>query len=135
MCAPELSARYDCTAGFREADAADCLLSLAVAGHSDQMFRQQPATLSTLFCNVAPHHGGGTSFCSTVAGYAALPPELKAEAEQLACCYSRADSPLTQGTVSVHPLVLEHPTRERRSLYLGTHPPLSLPCFLVAQVA
>ena len=133
---------------------------MAVAGHSDQMFRQQPATLSTLFCNVAPHHGGGTSFCSTVAGYAALPPELKAEAEQLACCYSRADSPLTQvsaslahdfapirfphqsmvpacvqGTVSVHPLVLEHPTRERRSLYLGAHPPLSLSCFLVAQVA
>ena len=31
MCAPELSARYDCTAGFREADAADCLLSLALA--------------------------------------------------------------------------------------------------------
>lgn len=51
--------------------------------HSDQMFRQHPATLSTLFCVVAPHEGGGTSFCSSVMGYEALPPALKHKAHAL----------------------------------------------------
>lgn len=53
------------------------------AFHSDQMFRRHPATLSTLFCVVAPHEGGGTSFCSSIMGYEALPPDLKQEAHAL----------------------------------------------------
>ena len=62
--------------------------------HSDQMFRQRPATLSTLFCVVAPHEGGGTSFCSSVKGYEALPPDLKQEAPGLSgrCKYPRFDA-------------------------------------------
>ena len=40
--------------------------------HSDQAFRSQPATLSTLFCVICPESGGSTSFCSTKAAYEAF---------------------------------------------------------------
>ena len=43
--------------------------------HSDQAYRKNPATLSTLFCVIAPESGGSTSFASTRMGYEALPLE------------------------------------------------------------
>ena len=41
--------------------------------HSDQAYQKNPATLSTLFCVIAPESGGGTSFTSTRMGYESLP--------------------------------------------------------------
>src|SRR4030095_11958224 len=44
--------------------------------HSDQEYRQNPATLATLYCLIAPRTGGTTSFASTLVRNLRLPHEV-----------------------------------------------------------
>ena len=92
-----------------------------VAGvwHTDQAFRREPATLSTLFCVVAPEQGGGTGFISTTLGYAALPDDLAARAATLRGRYLPGAVHDIEKIEVSHPAVLENPRSGRRSLYVA----------------
>ena len=89
--------------------------------HSDQAFRKSPATLSTLYCVIAPNEGGGTSFCSTRMGYEALPQELKDKAATLRSQYMPGKTHEIEKFEVSHPTVLTNPITERKTLYLQTH--------------
>ena len=87
--------------------------------HTDQAFRREPATLSTLFCVVATEQGGGTGFISTTLGYEALPDELASRAATVRGRYlPSAVHDIDKIEVS-HPAVLENPRSGRRSLYVA----------------
>ena len=72
--------------------------------HSDQAYRKNPATLSTLFCVIAPESGGSTSFASTRLGYESLPPELKDRLANMKVLYS-------PGGIAWRPGYRSHPSR------------------------
>ena len=87
--------------------------------HSDQAYRKNPATLSTLFCVIAPESGGSTSFASTRMGYESLPPELKDRLENMKVLYSPGKSHGVPDIEVTHPAVLVNPESEVKTLYVG----------------
>ena len=87
--------------------------------HSDQAFRVRPATLSTLFCVQPALAGGATSFASTRLGYETLPAAMKARIAGLRGTYSPGPMHEVESGEVLHPLVLEHPIRDRRTLYVS----------------
>ena len=86
--------------------------------HSDQAYRKNPATLSTLFCVICPESGGGTSFSSTRLGYESLPPALKDRVENMKVLYSPGPSHGVQNIEVSHPAVLENLENGVRTLYV-----------------
>jgi len=86
--------------------------------HSDQAFRKNPATLSTLFCVIAPTEGGGTSFCSTKMGYEALPQDLKEKVATLRGKYRPGKSHEIEKIEVTHPVVLTNPVTGHKTMYL-----------------
>ena len=86
--------------------------------HSDQAFRKNPATLSTLYCIIAPDEGGGTSFCSTQMGYEALPQNLKDKAATLRSQYMPGKVHEVEKIKVSHSTVLTNPTNGRQTLYV-----------------
>ncbi len=87
--------------------------------HSDQSFRRRPATLSTLFCVHPPAEGGGTGFCSTTQGHAALPPDLAERVGGLRGLYLPSAVHDIEKVEVSHPAVLVQPVSGRRSLYVS----------------
>ncbi len=87
--------------------------------HSDQAFRSHPATLSTLFCVIAPEVGGSTSFCSTRLGYEAVPESLKHRLAKLRGRYAPANLHEVAKVETTHPAVLENPANGRKTLYVS----------------
>ncbi|MEM7535615.1 MAG: TauD/TfdA family dioxygenase [Chloroflexota bacterium] len=87
--------------------------------HTDQAYRQNPATLSTLFCVINPEAGGGTSFASTRMGYEALPPTLKERVERLNVQYRRVDSQGATIAEATHSAVLINPVTGVKTLYVA----------------
>ena len=87
--------------------------------HSDQAFRARPATLSTLFCVHPSPTGGTTSFCNTRLGYKALPAQLRTRIDGLRGTYTPGPMNDIKKKEVSHPLVLGHPTRDRRTLYVS----------------
>ena len=86
--------------------------------HTDQAFRKSPATLSTLFCIINPHTGGGTSFCSTRLAYEVLPEELRKRVEGLRGRYMPGKSHEVEKIEVSHPVVLANPVNGRKTLYV-----------------
>lgn len=86
--------------------------------HTDQAFRKNPATLSTLFCVINPEEGGGTSFCSTQRGYEALPQTLKDKVATLRGRYLPGKVHEVEKIEVAHPVVLTSPTTGRKTLYI-----------------
>ena len=87
--------------------------------HSDQAYRKNPATLSTLFCVIAPESGGSTSFASTRMGYESLPPNLKDRLENMKVLYSPGKSHGVPDIEVTHPAVLVNPESGVKTLYVG----------------
>jgi taurine dioxygenase len=87
--------------------------------HSDQSFRQRPATLSTLFCVHPPAQGGGTGFVSTTLACDALPQELRTRLDGMRTLYrARAGHEIESVEVS-HAAVVSNPRTGRRALYVS----------------
>jgi taurine dioxygenase len=100
--------------------------------HTDMSYLEVPPMASMLYALEVPPTGGNTSFCSMVAVYEALPPQLK---QRIAALKIKHDGTynsggyLRQGVTAtddprtspgaVHPLVCTHPDSGRRMLYLG----------------
>ena len=87
--------------------------------HSDQAYRKNPATLSTLFCVITPESGGGTSFSSTRMGYESLPPNLKDRLKNMKVLYSPGKSHGVPDIEVTHPAVLVNPKSGVKTLYVG----------------
>ncbi|MEM7134201.1 MAG: TauD/TfdA family dioxygenase [Chloroflexota bacterium] len=87
--------------------------------HSDQAYRQNPATISTLFCVICPESGGGTSFSSTRLGYESLPPALQKQVESLKVRYRRVDSQGATIAEASHAAVLTNPVSGAKTLYVA----------------
>ena len=89
-----------------------------VTWHSDQYFRETPATLAILHGVLVPFKGGNTHWCSTRLGYEALPPELKQKIAALRGNYQLPATATLNTAPVTHPLVLPHPGSTRHSLYV-----------------
>ena len=87
--------------------------------HSDQAYRQNPATLSTLFCVIAPESGGSTSFSSTRMGYKSLPPALKERVDGMRVLYSPGKKHGVPDIQVTHPAVLINPETGIKMLYVS----------------
>lgn len=87
--------------------------------HSDQAYRQHPATLSTLFCVICPESGGGTSFSSTRMGYESLTPTLQARVDSLQVHYQRINSHGEIIAKASHDAVLTNPVSGAKTLYVA----------------
>lgn len=87
--------------------------------HSDQAFRVRPATISTLFCVHSSPEGGSTGFANTRLGYEILPAAIKARIAGLRGTYSPGSMHEVESGEVSHPLVLKHPLRDRRTLYVS----------------
>ena len=87
--------------------------------HSDQAYRKNPATLSTLFCVIASESGGSTSFASTRMGYESLPTELKNRLETMKVRYGPGKSHGVPDIEVTHPAVLVNPENGVKTLYVG----------------
>lgn len=87
--------------------------------HSDQAYRQNPATLSTLFCVISPESGGSTSFSSTRMGYESLPPALKDRIDNMKVLYSPGKKPGVPDIQVTHPAILINPQTRIKTLYVG----------------
>jgi len=86
--------------------------------HSDQTYRKRPATLSTLFCVMAPETGGETAFASARLGYEALPDIEKERVSGLRVRYRPGPGKGVPDSPVKHPAVLIQPASGRRSLYV-----------------
>ena len=87
--------------------------------HSDQAYRQNPATLSTLFCVISAESGGSTSFSSTRMGYESLPPALKDRVNNIKVLYSPGKKHGVPDIQVTHPAVLVNPETGIKTLYVG----------------
>jgi len=103
--------------------------------HSDMTFMQTPPTFTILHSQIIPPYGGDTMWASARAAYDALSPDMKAlfkgaEAEHdfrqgfkesLAepGGEERLKEALTVYPKVVHPVVLEHPEIEKKSLFVN----------------
>ncbi len=89
-----------------------------VTWHSDQYFRDTPATLSILFAVLPPPRGGTTHWCNIRLGYEAVPEDLKPRIEGLRGIYGTPPAATVRHKDVSHPVVLKHPISDRRSLYV-----------------
>ena len=87
--------------------------------HSDQAYRQSPATLSTLFCVICPESGGSTSFSSTRMGYESLPQALKDRVDNMKVLYRPGTSHGVLDIQVTHPAVLINPESGVKTLYVA----------------
>lgn len=87
--------------------------------HSDQSFRERPATISTLFCVHSPAHDGGTSVASTVLGYEALPSRLQERLKGMNSLYKPRASHQIDIVEVTHPAVLTNPRTGKRAVYVS----------------
>lgn len=87
--------------------------------HSDQSFRDKPATISTLFCVHPPAEGGGTGIASSVLGYEALPPALQQRLEGMMAIYRPLPSHEIAIVDVLHPAVLTNPVTGRKAVYVS----------------
>jgi taurine dioxygenase len=86
--------------------------------HSDQEFRESPATLAALYCEMPATSGGSTSFASTELGHLGV---TETEADRLSALWSTRRPAATHDNVKhvevAHPVVLRSPTTDARFLY------------------
>lgn len=87
--------------------------------HSDQSFRERPATLSTLFCVHPPATGGGTGFASTTLGYEALPGALRTRLDGARTLFRARPGHEIESVEVSHPAVLVNPRTGRRAVYVS----------------
>ncbi|MEO1019131.1 MAG: TauD/TfdA family dioxygenase [Pseudomonadota bacterium] len=87
--------------------------------HSDQSFRDRPATISTLFCVNSPATDGGTSVASTVLGYEALPDSLKIRLEGMNALYKPRPGHQIEIVEVTHPAVLANPKTGKKAVYVS----------------
>src|SRR5690606_36010345 len=87
--------------------------------HSDQAFRERPATLSVLYAVIISPKGGQTWWCNTRLGYAALPDEIKAEIRELRGTYLPGKMHTIDKIEVSHPLALAMPDGSGHALYVS----------------
>jgi taurine dioxygenase len=105
--------------------------------HIDEVFLQNPPSITTLHAQVLPSFGGDTAFISMGAAYDALSPRMQAYLEGLTAVFDYAKIAELSWVLgnagaekmaqyagqmrwSEHPVVRTHPVTGRRSLYLET---------------
>jgi alpha-ketoglutarate-dependent taurine dioxygenase len=88
--------------------------------HSDQEYRQNPATLATLYCLIAPRTGGTTSFASTLVRNLRLPYDVLS---RLAGCRATYIAAATHDNVDrievAHPALLSRADSTQQSVYVS----------------
>ncbi len=103
--------------------------------HTDQIYRQRPATGSIFHGTEMPEGAGNTSFCNMAVAYAALPDDLRAQVEgkRAHCKYGQKWSPSFQDLLDekqveaihdrtppvTHEMVLDIPDTDARTLYIS----------------
>ena len=114
--------------------------------HTDQIYRQNPASGSIFYGVEMPHEAGRTSFCNTAAAYDAMSEDLKSKVDTArATCKYGTPAPLSsfmrkqknktwhryiesdkeakdiddRTPEATHDMVLENPTNGQRSLYFS----------------
>jgi alpha-ketoglutarate-dependent 2,4-dichlorophenoxyacetate dioxygenase len=102
------------------------------AWHSDSSFKPIGSLCSMLHARIVPPVGGDTEFASARAAYAALPPERKAQVENLQAIHKVTAPDEAADTKAyleaakkrltvIHPVVRTNPVNGRRNLYVGAH--------------
>lgn len=98
--------------------------------HTDQSYREKPATGSIFFAVEMPEGVAETSWCNTELSHAALPPELQEELQGLkgVTKYKNFERDIKDPAklkeihdltpAVAHPMVLTHPGNGRKSLYI-----------------
>ena len=103
--------------------------------HSDMTFMQSPPTFTMLHSQVIPSYGGDTMWASARAAYDALSPHMKGLFEEINAEHDfrqgfkeslaepggeeRLKDALVQYPKVVHPIVLEHPEIQKKSLFVN----------------
>jgi taurine dioxygenase len=88
--------------------------------HSDQEFREHPATLATLYCLIPSPVGGGTSFASTRVGCLGLDEVMLARLRALWSTRRPAANHDNARHVEVaHPVVSRNPLTGTESIYVS----------------
>jgi alpha-ketoglutarate-dependent taurine dioxygenase len=88
--------------------------------HSDQEFRENPATLATLYCVFPSPIGGTTSFASTAVSNLNLPTEILENIRNLQVTYIPAPTHDNVGKVEVvHPFLLTSPRSGKETVYVS----------------
>ena len=102
--------------------------------HTDQSFRDEVSSVTTLYSVQAPKRGGETKFCNMAAAYSALPESTKRRIEDLVVIHRHGVSVVArpgdhvpipprrwdQSTTVTHPLVRRHPITGIKTLYAVT---------------
>ena len=101
--------------------------------HTDQAYEAEPASVTMLYCVMAPETGGQTMLTDTIAAYDALSETMKARLEGLVALHSYGAASGRDGEYDArvaltdeqrrnivpvrHPIALTHPFSGRKSLY------------------
>jgi taurine dioxygenase len=90
--------------------------------HSDQEYRQHPATLATLYCVLPSAEGGSTSFASTRVERLGLADDVLEALRALRATYVPASTHdnVVHGEVA-HPAVLRQPGTGRETVYISAN--------------
>ena len=98
--------------------------------HTDQSYRERPATGAIFYALEVPQEGGDTSWANTQLAYEALDPETRATIEgrrgRIRYVMYNTDIKDEEGTKAIrdltpevtHPMVLEHPLNGARAVYI-----------------
>jgi taurine dioxygenase len=88
--------------------------------HSDQEFREHPATLATLYCLIASPSGGTTSFACTGLRHLGLDAETVERMRGLWSCYAPAPTHDNAPMLEVaHPALLRSPLSGHETAYVS----------------
>ena len=99
--------------------------------HTDDSYREKPATLTFIYPDILPLNGGGTDFINCYSVYDDLPKKLKDKLSKLNAVHkwqsrrnvskvAKLSKEQEQNTPPVeHPLIRTHPISKKQSIYIN----------------